>query len=412
MGKKGVSSGRRRDVNRTLLLCGLLLLWVTALTPPATHAARAAAQKDLSQKRRDLTDVRKEITRTKEKEKETRGKETSVLDTLHRMDVDLDRKERDLRQMERRLVDVQEKLGQTRAQIARLNQDLDRTREELARRFTALYKMGRVSPVSFFFTSNSYSDLLRTDKSLRVIIDSDARLMDTYRRQATLKRQYQDRLSRDQVRWQQAIAEVERKKEETRKARESKQDLLKSIQSQKAVYQKVIVELEGRARELQSLIDRLERERSPAAPPARARPEARGTLGPPVQGTVISHFRDRGQNGIEIQAPAGAQVRAILPGKVLYADWFKGFGNMVIIDHGGGTFTVSGYCSELLKKAGDAVAQGEPVALVGSAGSLKGPCLYFEVRSQGRPQDPMAWIASPEKVASGPEVQGKGRRGP
>jgi septal ring factor EnvC (AmiA/AmiB activator) len=104
---------------------------------------------------------------------------------------------------------------------------------------------------------------------------------------------------------------------------------------------------------------------------------------------VISLFKEKGQNGIEIKAPLGAEVRAILPGKVLYADWFKGFGNVMIIDHGDQTFTVSGYCSQLLKKAGDVVSEGEAVALVGSAGSLKGPCLYFEIRHKGKPRDPM-----------------------
>ena len=119
----------------------------------------------------------------------------------------------------------------------------------------------------------------------------------------------------------------------------------------------------------------------------------KGKLSPPVHGNVISLFKEKGQNGIEIKAPLGTEVRAVLPGKVLYADWFKGFGNVMIIDHGDQTFTVSGYCSQLLKKAGDLVSQGEAIALVGSAGSLKGPCLYFEIRHKGKPQDPMEWIS-------------------
>jgi len=94
------------------------------------------------------------------------------------------------------------------------------------------------------------------------------------------------------------------------------------------------------------------------------------------------------------------EVRAILPGKILYADWFKGFGNVVIIDHGDHLFTVSGYSSQLLKKTGDSVEQGEAIALVGSSGSLKGPCLYFEIRHRGKPQDPTNWIPQLEKGTS------------
>jgi septal ring factor EnvC (AmiA/AmiB activator) len=125
---------------------------------------------------------------------------------------------------------------------------------------------------------------------------------------------------------------------------------------------------------------------------------------------VISLFKERGQNGIEIQAPIGTEIRAVLPGKVLYADWFKGFGNLIIIDHGDHVFTVSGYCSQLLKKAGEEVAQGEVIGLVGSAGALKGPSLYFEIRHQGKAQNPMDWISQPDKLALLPEAEEVRRR--
>jgi len=106
----------------------------------------------------------------------------------------------------------------------------------------------------------------------------------------------------------------------------------------------------------------------------------------------------------------GTEIRAVLPGKVLYADWFKGFGNIVIIDHGDHVFTVSGYCSQLLKKAGDEVAQGDAIGLVGSAGALKGPSLYFEIRHQGKAQNPMDWISQPDKLALLPEGSGSKRK--
>jgi septal ring factor EnvC (AmiA/AmiB activator) len=82
----------------------------------------------------------------------------------------------------------------------------------------------------------------------------------------------------------------------------------------------------------------------------------------------------------------------------------------VIIDHGDHTFTIYGYASELLKKEGDMISQGERIALVGSSGSLKGPCLYFEIRHQGKPQDPMQWISPLEKVAFLPEDNDEGKK--
>ena len=259
-------------------------------------------------------------------------------------------------------------------------------------------------------TSQSYLDLLRTDKYLRVIVESDARIVETFRYQRVLQGRYQEGLIKDQTERERAISGVERKKGEVKKARAEQRALLGSIRNQKVVYQKVIGELEGRAKNLQAFVDKLEKEKSALA---YAKPKTQNTkanLMPPIQGKVISHFKERGQNGIEIKAPMGAEIRAILPGKVLYADWFKGFGNVIIIDHGDQLFTVSGYSSDLLKKAGDTVAQGDSIALVGSAGSLKGPCLYFEIRHRGKPQDPTNWIPQLEKVVSLPEGKEKARK--
>jgi septal ring factor EnvC (AmiA/AmiB activator) len=80
------------------------------------------------------------------------------------------------------------------------------------------------------------------------------------------------------------------------------------------------------------------------------------------------------------------------------------------MDHGDHTFTISGYASELLKREGDIVSQGETIALVGSSGSLKGPCLYFEIRYQGKPQDPMHWISHLDKVVFLPEGNEKEKK--
>ncbi len=360
-------------------------------------------EKDLLEKKKNLKDVKKEIILTREKEKKLLGKETSILENLQTLESDLYLKGKELRKMEKELAQTKERLNQTKNQIANLTKGVERTRSDLYSRLTALYKMERVHPEVFLLATGSYHDLLKMDKYLKSIIQSDARLIETYRYQVALKERYQDELFKDQLQWERKILEVDKKRQEINRARKEKKELLKSIQNQKLVYQKLILELEERAKELQSLIDKLEKERSLLAYGRTKIEPLRGKLIPPVQGKVISHFKERGQNGIEIKAPMGAEVRAVLPGKVLYADWFKGFGNLIIIDHGDNTITVSGYCSELLRKTGDIVSQGETIALVGSVGSLKGPCLYFEIRHQGKPQDPLQWISQLDKVVLSPE---------
>lgn len=398
-----------------VVLAGWVLIQGTTRpgTPDLWAGRTDHLEKELRQKRRNLKEINKELSLTQEKEKEVRGKESSVLESLNRLETELYRREKELKRMEAQLIMIKEKLTSTRAQIGLLNQASEQTKEMLFSRLNALYKTGRVHPETFLFTSQPYPDLLKVNKYLRVVIDFDGHLVNTYRYQVLLREKYQSELLRDQSAWQGSISEVEKKKEEVTRVREKKQALLKSIQNQKTVYQRLIGELAGRGKELQSLVDKLEREKSQLAHVKPKGEIVRGKLIAPVEGNIISFFKEKGQNGVEISAPMGAEVRAVLPGKVLYADWFKGFGNMVIIDHGDHMFTVSAYCSQLLKKVGDAVSQGESIAQVGSAGSLKGPCLYFEIRHHGKPQDPMDWIPHVDrhKVVSLPEGQPKGRKG-
>lgn len=394
------------------ILIGFFLMgWVIHLSPNHLRAAQTdLIEKDITQKKRDLKDVKKELYLTIKKEKKIQKKETSILESLHAIETELYKKGRELKRMETRLGRIKGKLHQTENQITNLNKGMEETKEELLSRLIALYKMVRVPPEMILFTSQSYLDLLKIDKFLKVIINFDARLIDTYRSQVALKSQYQEELTQDQFQWERHISDVEQKKKEIKRVRKTKKALLKSIRNQKSVYQNVIGELEERAEELQGLIKKLEREKRLLAYGKLKYEALKGKLTPPIQGKVISLFKEKGQNGIEIQAPMGAKIRAVLPGKVLYADGFKGFGNIVIIDHGGHTFTIYGYGSKLLKKEGDIVSQGETIALVGSSGSLKGPCLYFEIRYQGKPQDPMQWIASLDKVVFLPEGNEKEKK--
>lgn len=389
-----------RKVLISLMVAGAVL----ALAFSSLQAdRREQIEKDLRQKKKDLRNIKKEISLTRQKEKEIRGRESSILETLHSLETELYKKTKELKQMEIQLGQIRERLKQTRDQIAMLNTGVERTRGELFSRLNALYKMGRTPPETLLLTSQSLPDLLKVEKYLRVILHSDARLIETYQYQVALKERYQEELLRDQQQWEQNISEVGKKKAEIQNLQKEKRALLKSIQNQKVVYQRLIQELEERAKNLQALVEKLEREKSLLSY-GKVKPEQfKGRLRPPVHGKVISLFKERGQNGIEIQAPIGTEIHAILPGKVLYADWFKGFGNLIIIDHGDHVFTVSGYCSQLLKKAGDEVVQGEVIGLVGSAGALKGPSLYFEIRHQGKAQNPMDWISQPDKLALLPE---------
>lgn len=126
--------------------------------------------------------------------------------------------------------------------------------------------------------------------------------------------------------------------------------------------------------------------------------QARGKLPWPVDGRLLARFGEtRGDDsrtkwdGVMISANAGSQVHAVHGGRVVFADWLRGAGQLVILDHGNGYLSLYGHNQTLLKSAGDIVKAGEVISTVGNSGGQATPALYFAIRQQGRPSDPAQW---------------------
>jgi murein DD-endopeptidase MepM/ murein hydrolase activator NlpD len=98
------------------------------------------------------------------------------------------------------------------------------------------------------------------------------------------------------------------------------------------------------------------------------------------------------RTGIDIEAPEGTPIRAVAPGSVAYRGWLKGYGNLLVLDHGDGYYTLYAHASQILVDEGDQVKGGELIGRVGETGSVEGPRLHFEVRSQSRAEDPQLWL--------------------
>jgi septal ring factor EnvC (AmiA/AmiB activator) len=125
--------------------------------------------------------------------------------------------------------------------------------------------------------------------------------------------------------------------------------------------------------------------------------EQRGELPWPVEGTVLNGFgkpREGGGSwdGVLLEAPAGAPVRAVYNGRVVYADWLSTYGLVLILEHGDGYMTLYGHNGALLRDVGDWVAPGEAIAEVGNSGGQAGPGLYFGIFRDGAAIDPERWI--------------------
>jgi len=137
---------------------------------------------------------------------------------------------------------------------------------------------------------------------------------------------------------------------------------------------------------------------SDAAPEEESFAQLKGRLALPVRGELANRFGSPRQDsgivwkGVFIAARGGEDVRAVAAGRVVFADWLRGFGNLLIIDHGESYMTLYGYNEALLKQVGDVIHRGERIATVGSTGGRRDSGLYFEMRHEGRPFDPMSWV--------------------
>jgi septal ring factor EnvC (AmiA/AmiB activator) len=129
--------------------------------------------------------------------------------------------------------------------------------------------------------------------------------------------------------------------------------------------------------------------------------KVKGRLNWPVDGKVISSFGKKKStrfdtytinNGIEINLTASDRIKAVYAGDVVYAEYYKGYGNLVIIQHSRDLHSLYGHCKEIMKKPGDSITSGEEIAIAGDTGSTSGKSLYFEIRLHLKSQDPLEWL--------------------
>jgi murein DD-endopeptidase MepM/ murein hydrolase activator NlpD len=287
-----------------------------------------------------------------------------------------------------------EKLGFLRRQH---EQAIDR----LSDRLVAIYQSGNLTTVDVILDSSNFSELVTRLDYARELAAQDERIAESVG------------LAKDRIQVQQANTTVTRKKvfavaqavaaraQQTRAvknqlvARENalsgtraeRREKLASVQQEKAEY---LHEVEALAAVSASLAARIQTSQSSSA----VVPSSSGLIWP-VSGPVTSGFGwrwGRMHEGIDIAVPTGTPVSAAASGRIIYAGWMGGYGNLVVIDHGGGLATAYGHNSSIAVGSGTSVSQGQTIAYAGSTGHSTGPHVHFEVRVNGSPVDPLGYL--------------------
>jgi septal ring factor EnvC (AmiA/AmiB activator) len=420
---EGVVGAVARRFGR-LVACAVML-WLAAGVALAGSSEGKAPR---SQENRDrLKEVQRELGREREKAKEAGRKEASLSRELGTLENDLKTKTKLLRDLEDKLRGSSQRITKLSRDISVTEGRLQRSRNLLRRRLRAMYKQGRLGYVRMLLSAEDFASVGRRLKYLSALAAQDQRLMQTY--SASLTDLSQKRTELEQ--YKKEVAEASEKAAVTRgqivEEQRKYRVLLAKAREDKAGHLAAVKELERSAKDLQGLIARLQSEEERQRRASRAAPKRepsrgesgkeealdirddgrferlRGKLPWPAKGTLASGFGRQEHprfhtvtfnRGIEITAPQGRDIVAVAEGTAIFADSFKGYGRLVILDHGGGYFTLYAHCADMVVKAGDAVAGGQVIAKVGDSGSLEGPQLYFELRHKGKPQDPLVWLQS------------------
>jgi len=352
---------------------------------------------------RELDGIQKRIEREKQGIAKVRRQEGSILQALEKVDTELDRRNREFQAVNGRLDFIVADLQKTEEEARKVSLSLGWRKELLRKRARALYKWQRGgSPFILLNGWDSMADLMRRKNYLELMVREDQRLMsllnkestqsETLKRGLEAKRQELDRERR-------ALVHV---KETIRLEREKKKGILANLRLEKAAHGQALKELQQAAVRLQKMMDEISQKAGSASGlGGSGLDRLKGNLDYPTRGKVVAGFGKAAhpeftseifRKGIEIEAPYGEEIRAVESGKIIFSDRFSGYGKMMIIDHGQRYYTIYAHLADLLKRKGDSVQKGEPVALVGDSESLQGARLYFEIRKDGRPMDPLPWF--------------------
>jgi len=360
-----------------------------APTPAAAPDHPAAGDDRLRRVRERRQAIERDLARL-------RGQEKGLLAEVERLDLEVRLRTEQLRETQLVLRRASEQMEATSRRVAALEASVAEARPQLAARARALYKMGDLSYVRMLLSVERPADMLRGYRFVTALARRDRERMAALRSDlASLAATRLDleKKTRDALALR---ADLDRARRALETDRQRKSELLTSIVEKKETHAAYLEELQEAEGKLGALLSGLSV--GEFSVPISA---FKGALPWPAHGRVRTTFGRHKHprfetytvhNGIEIEAPVDSPVAAVHDGTVAFAAPFLGYGLLVIVDHGGKNHTLYAHLAEARVAPGQHVSAGETIGTVG-ASSLEGAGLYFEIRSQGRPQDPMEWLA-------------------
>lgn len=368
----------------------VLLGIVLCLNSFGTAYVTPVAGSELEERQKELEAISKEIAQKQKLVEEAKREAASVTKDINVLETDIDKTETEITYLNKRLQLLQKQIAVKNQELKQAQDSMDERTEILGERLNSIYINGDVSYLEVLLDSSSFSEFLTNFDLLQKIAEQDVILLE----EIEAERQYIETKKNE-------LEVAKRDVESVKKEQQEKQNYLKAQSAEKAKQlnavnneknqlTRALNELEADSKRMESIIRSLQS-------PQSSTKVTPGAMIRPVSGRINSDYGMRNHpilntrrmhTGIDLAASKGTTVKAAKAGKVIFTGWNGAYGQVVVLDHGGGISTMYAHLSSISVSVGQEVTQGKKVGGAGSTGWSTGPHLHFEVRVNGSPANP------------------------
>lgn len=395
----------KKTPKSVIVVCSLALLLMSG--PKLGNAmTNADIEKRLSQIQQIEADNAKKQQENEQQKKEIAAQKAQETNNLEQLKKQIEEQGNRLNEIQQQITTTKESVVQTNNELQEAEQRVESRDQLLKSRLRLMYTNGSVSYLEVLFESTSFSDFLDRYQALRSIVNQDKEILQSNKRDREAVAQKKVQVEAELALVQQQYAEKEKMQNEMVQKEKEKEVVIAGLSKEEEQTEHFTEEQEEYARKLAEEKSKLWAEKNKNDAKAKNAPVySGGKLSWPLPGrTLISSGfvhrinpvtkRPEDHKGIDIPAPAGTEIHAAAPGTVIIAQWVNGYGNAVVIDHGGGLQTWYGHARSLKAEEGDRVDTGDVISYVGATGQATGNHLHFEVRKSGVPVDPIPYVTA------------------
>ncbi len=355
----------------------------------------------LAEKVNKIYEIQQKIRKAWESVSESKEEENAIRENMEDINNTIRKKEKELQSYSRRTSQTQEEVASLANEIESLATNLDSRKQSLKEYVNFLYKQQYGDNAFALTSATDYQDLARKSKYISLLANYESRVIQKYMKDVqdiNSKRENLRAMIEELKANKEAALE---KRKELRSNLMEKNELLSDIKDKQIAYEKKIKELEASSQKIQGVVRNSERKKIPGSILGDGFVSSKGHLPWPIDGKVLIPYGDYKdpvfnistfKNGVEIEAGPDDSAKAVAGGRVIYAGNFEGYGMLLIIDHGDGYNSLYGNLSNVLLKKGELLIKGMALGKITASKLLNTPALYFEIRYNGKPVDPMEWL--------------------